>query len=132
MFKLDPDIAAAFAAMAQAAAAQPQPALGDLEGLRAYTNAGLGAMFARLPAAPNIRSSTHVVAGTDGGSIPLNWYWKAGAATGAAVIYVHGGGMICGSSALYEPLVRHYVELSGASFLSVGYRLAPEHRQAGL
>jgi acetyl esterase/lipase len=132
MLKLDPEIAAALVAMAQAAAGQTQPALDDIEALRDYTNAGLGAMFARLPDAPNVRTSSYSAAAADGGSIPLSWYWKDGALPGAAVIYVHGGGMICGSTSLYDRLVRYYVELSGVSFLSVGYRLAPEHRKTGL
>jgi acetyl esterase/lipase len=132
MLKLDPELAVVFAAMAEAAAGQAMPALDDLEGQRAYTNAGLAYMFGRLPDAPNVRSSTYKLPAADGGSIALDWYWKEGAETGAAVVYVHGGGMIAGSIAVYEPLVRHYVELSGASFLSVGYRLAPEHRDTGL
>jgi acetyl esterase/lipase len=131
MFKLDAELAAVFAAMAQAAGGQAIPALDDLVGQRAYTDAGLSAMFARLPETPNVRAASYSV-DVDGGSIPLTWYWREGAASGAAVVYVHGGGMIAGSTAVYAPLVRHYVELSGASFLSVGYRLAPEHRDSGL
>ena len=133
MFKLDPEIAAAFVAMAQAAAGQSesaagqvQPALDDLEGQRAATNAGLTAMFARLPDTLEVRTVSVEA------PIPLSWSWKEGGQTGAAVVYVHGGGMIAGSIAVYERLVRHYVELSGASFLAVGYGLAPEHRDTGL
>lgn len=133
MFKLDPEIAAAFVAMAQAAAGQneasagvTQPAIDDLEGQRTFTNAGLTAMFARLPDTVEVRTVT-----VDA-PIPLSWSWKEGAQTGAAVVYVHGGGMIAGSTAVYQRLIRHYVELSGASFLGVGYGLAPEHRDTGL
>lgn len=127
MFKLDPDIAAAFVAMAQAAASgPPQPAIDDLEGQRAFTNAGLTAMFARLPDTLEVRTVTV------GAPIPLSWSWKEGGQTGAAVVYVHGGGMIAGSTTVYQRLIRHYVELSGVSFLAVGYGLAPEHRDSGL
>ncbi len=126
MARLDPEIAAAFVAMAQAAAGVVQPALDDLDGQRAFTNGGLTAMFARLPDAPNVRTISVEA------PIPLSWSWKEGGQTGAAVIYAHGGGMIAGSLAVYARLIRHYVELSGASFLAVGYGLAPEHRDAGL
>jgi acetyl esterase/lipase len=124
--RLDPEIAAAFAAMAQAAAGMVQPAIDDLEGQRAFTNGGLTAMFARLPDTLEVRTVS-----VDA-PIPLSWSWKEGGQTGAAVVYVHGGGMIAGSTSVYRRLVRHYVELSGASFLAVGYRLAPEHRDTGL
>lgn len=126
MARLDPEIAAALVAMAQAAAGVAQPALDDLDGQRAFTNAGLTAMFARLPDTVEVRTVSVEA------PIPLSWSWKEGGQTGAAVVYVHGGGMIAGSIAVYERLIRHYVELSGASFLAVGYRLAPEHRDTGL
>ncbi len=124
--RLDPEIAAAFVAMAQAAVGVVQPAIEDLEGQRAFTNAGLTAMFTRLPDTPDVRTIS-----VDA-PIPMSWSWKEGGQTGAAVVYVHGGGMIAGSTTVYERLVRHYVELSGASFLAVSYGLAPEHRDTGL
>lgn len=46
---------------------------------------------------------------------------------GSAVIYFHGGGMICGSLDIYDPMTRHYADLSKVPFLAVEYRLAPEH-----
>ncbi|GAA4556270.1 hypothetical protein GCM10023175_58040 [Pseudonocardia xishanensis] len=35
--------------------------------------------------------------------------------------------MICGSIAVYDRFVASYVEKSGVPFLSVDYRLSPEH-----
>jgi acetyl esterase/lipase len=52
---------------------------------------------------------------------------KEGSATGPAVLYLHGGGMISGSVALYDGPVSRYVSSSGVSMLAVDYRLAPEH-----
>jgi acetyl esterase/lipase len=46
---------------------------------------------------------------------------------GPAVLYLHGGGMISGSVAIYDGPVSHYVSNSGVSMLAVDYRLAPEH-----
>jgi acetyl esterase/lipase len=57
----------------------------------------------------------------------LRWYAKSGAAPGPAALYLHGGGMILGSVALYDGPVARYVSASGVPMLSVDYRLAPEH-----
>ena len=46
---------------------------------------------------------------------------------GPAVLYLHGGGMISGSVAIYDGPVSRYVSNSGVSMLAVDYRLAPEH-----
>lgn len=131
MFKLDPEIAATLAAMAQTGS-PPQPTLADLAGMRALTDAGLAAIFARLPDAPVVEARTFTALAADGSAIPLTWYEKRDAGQHAAVVYVHGGGMIAGSATIYDRLLRHYVALSGVSFLAVHYRLAPEHRTAGL
>ena len=58
--------------------------------------------------------------------------WPAGTArpsggSGAAVLYLHGGGMIVGSVPIFDGPVARYVARSGVSMLSVEYRLAPEH-----
>src|ERR1700684_3576288 len=45
----------------------------------------------------------------DATKILLRWYEKDGAAPGAAVLYLHGGGMIMGSVALYDGPVAQYV-----------------------
>ena len=68
----------------------------------------------------------HTVA-DDGTQLLLRWYVKAGAAPGPAALYLHGGGMILGSVALYDGPVARYVSSSGVPMLSVDYRLAPEH-----
>jgi acetyl esterase/lipase len=130
--KLDPEIAATLVAMAEAAGGRLPPPADTLPELRAQTDTGLGAMFARLPAAPDVQVRRFAATASDGAAIPLGWYEKAGSTGGAAVIYVHGGGMIAGSTSVYDPLIRHYVALSRVPFLAVGYRLAPEHRDTGL
>ncbi len=43
------------------------------------------------------------------------------------VIHYHGGGHICGSVALYDPICRKVAEQSRCIVISVEYRLAPEH-----
>lgn len=44
------------------------------------------------------------------------------------LLYMHGGGFVVGSLDSHQPLCRGLVEDSGAAVLSVGYRLAPEHK----
>ena len=53
-------------------------------------------------------------------------YAKPGRAPGPAVLYAHGGGMIMGSLDLYDEVIGWYVDQTGVSFVSTGYRRAPE------
>jgi acetyl esterase/lipase len=70
--------------------------------------------------------ATYSATAADGTEVPMRWYTRNGVRTGSAVVYLHGGGMICGTLENYDRLVRHYVQLTGVPFLAVGYRLAPE------
>lgn len=58
-------------------------------------------------------------------------YRPLGAAADAplpVVAFFHGGGWCCCSVASHDTLCRYLANRSGAAFLSVEYRLAPEHR----
>lgn len=44
------------------------------------------------------------------------------------LVYFHGGGFTIGSIATHDVLCRHLSHLAHCAVLSVGYRLAPEHR----
>jgi acetyl esterase/lipase len=129
---LDPQIDLAMAALQASRGDEPLVAAQDVQTLRGGTNAGLAAAFSRLPDAPNVTATDFFATGVDGGEIPLRWYEKKAGGSGSAVVYAHGGGMVCGSLAIYDRLVRLYVELSGVPFLSVDYRLAPEFSDTGL
>ncbi len=48
-------------------------------------------------------------------------------ATGAGVVYFHGGGWVVGSLDTHDNQCRELAHRSGATFVSVDYRLAPEH-----
>ena len=67
------------------------------------------------------------LAPSPGGPIPVRIYRPTSAATSAAVMYFHGGGMVLGSNHSFEPLARMLAAASDATVLSVDYRLAPEH-----
>ncbi|HEY6481127.1 MAG TPA: alpha/beta hydrolase [Streptosporangiaceae bacterium] len=126
---LDPDIAVALAAAAEQAALAGAvlPERGDALALRAVTDAGLHLTFAQADPAPDVSCTTSAAIADDGAEIELRWYTRSGDRPGSAVAYIHGGGMICGSIGHYDPLVRQYVQWTGVPFLSVEYRLAPEH-----
>jgi acetyl esterase/lipase len=60
------------------------------------------------------------------GPIPLRVYTPL-EKTGGAVAYFHGGGWVVGSIDSFDTTCRALANASGATVVSVGYRLAPEH-----
>lgn len=129
---LDPQIAAALAALEASRGGEPLAPPRDVHALRAQTDLGLASAFSRLPDASNVTATDFTARAADGGEIPLRWYSRRGGQGGSAVVYAQGGGMVCGSVDVYDRLVRHYVEVSGVPFLAVDYRLAPEFAGVGL
>jgi acetyl esterase len=61
-----------------------------------------------------------------GGPIPVRIY-RPPAATGAALVYFHGGGWVLGSIATAHAVCATLAQGSGCTVVSVDYRLAPEH-----
>ncbi|KUI25901.1 alpha/beta hydrolase [Mycobacterium sp. IS-1496] len=59
-------------------------------------------------------------------AIPLRIYRPTGDDPAPVLVYFHGGGMVMGSNHAFEPLARTLAALSGATVVSVEYRLAPE------
>jgi acetyl esterase len=58
--------------------------------------------------------------------VPIRVYRHDAEATGL-VVYFHGGGYCIGSIGLMDNVARAIAQESGATVVSVGYRLAPEH-----
>lgn len=125
-FSLDAEVAAVFAAAAEAGGPVPVTPRGDAIAMRDVFNARVQLADAIEPDSPSVRTADHTLAVADG-EILVRWYTKDGSAPGSAVVYYHGGGMVCGSVDLYDRLVSKYVEATGVPFLSVDYRLAPEY-----
>lgn len=121
---LDKDIEAALAAAAPAVA----PERDDTLGLRAHIKLMLKAHFADLTLSPDVDAADFAVVADDGTTVSMRWYHRGHRDPGAAIVYVHGGGRIGGSVEQYEPLLRHYVQLTRVPVLAVAYRLAPEWR----
>lgn len=63
----------------------------------------------------------------DGGAIPARLYAPAHERL-PVLLYFHGGGFTIGSIASHDTLCRVLAREGGCAVLSVGYRLAPEHR----
>lgn len=103
------------------------PAAGDWRSLRAGLDTQMAMLGRAAPALANVTTTQHSTIADDGSEIALRWYGRTGSSPGSAALYIHGGGMICGSVDLYDPIVSAYVAASGVPILSVEYRLAPEH-----
>jgi acetyl esterase/lipase len=63
----------------------------------------------------------------DEGGVRGEWVLAPGAREDRAVFFVHGGGFIIGSPALYRHLVSRLSQAAGCAVFSLDYRLAPEN-----
>lgn len=126
---LDPEVGAVLVEAAAAAAADPPPVpeRGDALALRAVTTATLQAVYGQVAAGVGVTTTDVEFTADDGVAVSARWYVPEGQAAGSAVVYAHGGGMICGSVALYDRIISMYVQRTSVPFLSVEYRLAPEN-----
>ncbi|MES2979750.1 MAG: alpha/beta hydrolase [Pseudomonadota bacterium] len=110
-----------------------------MEGARA---AGRPALSAGTPAdARELVASARTVLGTGpavgevrdldipsrAGSVPARLYRSAEGDEDGLIVYVHGGGWVCGTLDDFDLLARALVDKSGCAVVSVDYRLAPEH-----
>lgn len=83
------------------------------------------AFAGRDPAGERCRVEAHV-AGPFGPGMRLYRPASAGLGPGPCVLFLHGGGWSVGDLDSYDGLVRALCAASGAAFLAVEYRLAPE------
>jgi acetyl esterase len=82
------------------------------------------------------RADTAALTGTDGvlpgpaGEIPYRLYTPAIAASGPlpGFVFFHGGGMVAGSIETHDRIAAALTQATGCRLISVGYRLAPEHK----
>ncbi len=62
------------------------------------------------------------------GDIPVRIYVPGGAAPFPVIAYFHGGGFVLGNIETHDRIARRLCRAANALVVSVGYRLAPEHR----
>lgn len=75
---------------------------------------------------PDMHEVREVAIPVAGGAIPARLYLPVARPAGLCV-YFHGGGWTLGALDDFDALVRTLAARSGAAFLSVDYRMAPEH-----
>src|SRR4051794_7519992 len=110
-FRVDQEVERATARLvAELGEGEPAP-VGDVEARRARTAPWIERLLGSKPVPTDVEWSDHSCRGHDGGSVPLRWYRKRDGATaaGAAVLYIHGGGMILSTLADYHGHVAGYV-----------------------
>jgi acetyl esterase len=86
---------------------------------------GAGVLEVPKPALPRVEDLQVPV--RDGSRIPARLY-AATAGSLPVLVYFHGGGFTIGSIASHDTLCRTLAQRAGCAVVSVGYRLAPEHR----
>ena len=62
-----------------------------------------------------------------GRTIPIRIYQSSGAPA-PALVYYHGGGYVTGNIETHDAICRTLANEAGCTVISVGYRLAPEHK----
>lgn len=119
---LDPELAAIVGFVNDAGAVDP----GDVgvAGMRASMEAMASVLFG--PPRDDVEVSDLELA-TRGGALAARRYDPRGAGSGTALVWFHGGGWTIGSVDTHDGLCRELAAASGATVLSVDYRLAPEH-----
>lgn len=109
------------------AAVPPDPAASSHELNRRLARAIFTAFAGPAPPDGAVGSQAVTIPGR-GGAIPARLYRPGPPADPApAALFIHGGGWSHGDVDGYDVLVRTLAAESGAAFLSVDYRLAPEH-----
>ena len=126
-FTLDAQVAAVLAQAIEQNGPPPAPPAGDVAGRRAALDAMLEYFNNHAQPAGKVDMSDHSVVAADGATLLARWYRQPSSGSRAAVLYLHGGGMILGSVPIFDGPVSRYVDRTGVSMLSLEYRLAPEH-----
>jgi len=104
----------------------PLHALTPQQARQAYE---LSAGVLDLPPVKVDRVESFAVPARDGFDVPVRLYSPLRSAELLPVlVYLHGGGFTIGSIATHDVLCRTLSHLAHCAVLSVGYRLAPEHR----
>jgi len=87
-----------------------------------------GASFAKVvlalePEVPNVSKTAYTIPREDGYQLPVFAYRKGTEQKSSdlqpAVLYLHGGGMIFGSTGLFEPIIKADVAATGVTHFSV-------------
>ena len=103
---------------------QPMHALPPQQARATYESA---ADVLEVPKRPVARVDDLLVPARDGAKLPARLYQPGPAARGV-LLFLHGGGFTVGSIGTHDILCRELAVLADCTVVSLGYRLAPEHR----
>ena len=109
----------------QATSGRPPLHHQSVEQARAFHVADAAALNG--PPAPVAAVADRLVPGP-AGELPVRVYTPEGEPPFPIVVFFHGGGWVVGTLDSYDPLCRALAAAVPAVVVSVGYRLAPEHR----
>lgn len=93
----------------------------------AQARAFLRAMLVTGKVEPVAHVENHLIAGPQG-EIPIRVYTPPGGGPFPILVFFHGGGMVIGDLESYDAICRSLTNLVECLVISVGYRLAPEHK----
>ena len=105
-----------------------RPALHTLTPAQARAAYEAGAGVLEVPRAELPRIEDLRIPARDGYALPARLYAPSAGQGLPVLLYLHGGGFTVGSIETHDVLCRELARLSGAMVVSLGYRLAPEHR----
>ncbi len=74
------------------------------------------------------RVETRTIPGPDGDELRVRIYWPLGTGPFGACLYFHGGGWVLNDIDTHDDVARRLAAAAGFVFVSVDYRLAPEHK----
>lgn len=119
---LDPQVHVLLSLLARGA----QPPLDELGPVRARAAFAKQAWLATIPDEPLHRIEDRTLPGPDR-PLAIRIYTPRGAPEPRpAIVYFHGGGFVVGDLDTHDASCRHLARHSGATVISVDYRLAPE------
>lgn len=80
-----------------------------------------------MPRAKRVTVVEREIPGTTGPLRVRVYRRETGPSNGTALVYFHGGGFVLGDLDTHDPNARILARITGATVVSVAYRLAPEH-----
>jgi len=120
-FTLDAQVAEVLAAAMARSGPPPAPPVGDVASRRVALDAMLGYFNNQAqPVADKVDISDHSVVTPDGAALLARWYRQPSSDSRAAVLYLHGGGMIVGSVAIFDGPVSRYAVRKATATASCG------------
>lgn len=131
MLEVDPELVASLRALNSGDPALPVPARGDVEGLRIQVDTRLSLLSGLVEDPPGLERRDYKVPAEDGATLLVRAFQAEGFADGPAALYIHGGGMVAGSVAVYDRFIASLAASAGVQLFAVDYRLAPASSASG-